>query len=731
MGFCHEITVHHVGMACRSTLWGRVEYDGTTVMRGIKTMETRKRNPYLWVGGTEVTALLPCALLIGVALVSGAPLLAQGEGAPPEDPPPFEDPLDQGFDDQGFDDQGFDDQGFDDQGFDDQGFDDQGFDDQGFDDQGFDDQGTGDDGTDRPARDGGGFDVGSIDGFGDEQDGAGQDDFGQEDFSQDDFGRDSGQGDDTGDQIALPLSDLAIRDVRSELIVAIETRDHAGARAVLERGEDIGLDEGRPSGLATAALLGDRTMVLLLLRFGSDPAATTDSPLLEAVRSDEAEIVEILLRAGAEVPGQSSHEELFGGALRGANRVAIYDHLLAAGGDPAICLQVAVDARRPDLAERCLAAGADLAALRDPAALITLYPQDERRRLLELASAGGTSGSDRQVLLSRLLTVAAQAGDLALVDVVMAEGGEPSLGDLALALASGHETMVFELATRLGREGGELATAAEAAGHSELATLLRDRQRNQWLGLAVSVATWVAPAILLLFVGLSLAGRQRRSPKRLHQAVDAGDERAVARLLGAGSDPERRREGLTALHRAVLQGNPRMVSALLRRGADGAARTDDGRGYTAFHLAAEMGSLEIVQLLMRVGIQVEVRAADGETPLFVAAVAGQQAMFEWLIAQGADVEKTMGRGPLLCHAVLAKSLVGVRLLLSIGANPNPEGARQPLLLAVLGGQTEIARVLLAAGADTSIRDATGRGLFEIAQQHQQNEIAQLLQTAAR
>lgn len=642
--------------------------------------------------GSLPTDLLRAGLIVAM-LWLGPGIMAQGTPDPPSDESPFGERSDDGFGDDGWSDDGFGDEGSSDDGFGDDGF--------GEPSQGVGEGGaTGEDGFDQ-----GGFDQGGL--------------------GQDGFGQDSAP----AGQIALPLSDLALRDARSELIVAIETRDHAGAKAVLERGDDIGIDVGKPSALATAALLGDRTMVLLLLQFGADPTATTDSPLLEAVRSDEAGIVEILLRAGAQVPGQSSHEELFGGALRGANREAIYDHLLRAGGDPAICLRVAVDGQRPDLAERCLAAGADLVALSDPAALITLYPNTERKRLLELAAAGGSSGSDRESLLARLLSVAVASGDRELVDLVLAEGAKPSLGDLALALEVGHHDLAFDLGDGLGRDVGELAADAEKQGLAELALALRERRRDRWLGIAFAVGRWLLPALFLVFVGATLASRRKRSPKRLHQAVEEGDERAVARLLAAGADPEGRRDGLTALHRAVLQGDPRVVSVLLRRGADGSARTTDDRGYTAFHLVAEAGLVELAQLLVRGGTAIEVRAADGETPLFVAAVAGQREMVEWLLDQGADVEKTMGRGSLLCHAVLTKSLAGVQLLLEHGAEPNPEGGRQPLLLAVLGGQTEVARALLAAGADPSIRDTTGKGLLEIAQQHQQTEVARLLQSS--
>ena len=582
--------------------------------------------------------------------------------------------------------------------------------------------------------------LGDPDGFGDpDPDGFGDpgdpDSFGDPDglgtpggFDED-FPEDFGDGDfvpgelDPRDQISLPLSDLQLRDVQSELMVAIETRDHPGVREVLERGEELDLDEGDPSPLATAALLGDPVTLSLLLRHGADPNGRADSPLLEAVRSDAVAIVELLISAGAEVPGNSTHRELFESDLRGPDRAVVFGHLLAAGGDPQVCLEVAVAAEQRGLAETCLTAGASITELDAPMALLSLYPEEERAALLE--QLAGSQG--RPALLASLLLHGAGRGDGTLVEMLLAEGAEPTLEAATVALDGGHRELALEIADRFAATGADPLALAESGGLSGLADALRARQKNLWIERGTTGALWGLPVLVLVALGWLVAGRARRSPKKLHEAIEADDERNLARLLAAGAEVDSVYQGLTPLHRAVASGNGRIVSALLRRQADGGVKSGDSRGYTPLHLAAERGRVDLAQLLVRGGTHVDVRASDGDTPLFAAALAGEEAMVRWLGDQGAEVEKTMGRGSLLCHAVLSKSPVGVRLLLAQGADPNPHGGRQPLHLAVLGGQPEIVRDLLAAGADRTLRDSSGKTLMEIAIQHQQNDVARVLQ----
>ena len=70
---------------------------------------------------------------------------------------------------------------------------------------------------------------------------------------------------------------------------------------------------------------------------------------------------------------------------------------------------------------------------------------------------------------------------------------------------------------------------------------------------------WVA------FTSLALSGAAAASD--LMQAVDAGDDQRVDRLLDQGADPDGADDGMTPLMRAVTLGNRAMVNRLLEGGA--------------------------------------------------------------------------------------------------------------------------------------------------------------------
>jgi ankyrin repeat protein len=77
--------------------------------------------------------------------------------------------------------------------------------------------------------------------------------------------------------------------------------------------------------------------------------------------------------------------------------------------------------------------------------------------------------------------------------------------------------------------------------------------------------------------------------------------------------------GRTCLHRACFQGNPAVVEFLLRREIRQQLEYEDGQGATPLFVAAHEGHRLIVQSFVRRGARVDHAAADGSTPLFVAA----------------------------------------------------------------------------------------------------------------
>lgn len=124
-------------------------------------------------------------------------------------------------------------------------------------------------------------------------------------------------------------------------------------------------------------------------------------------------------------------------------------------------------------------------------------------------------------------------------------------------------------------------------------------------------------------------------------------------------------------------------------------------------------------------------AADGFTPLGLAAYFGQQELVAWMIEQGADVNKparnAMQVAPL--HSAVARQNVELcRLLLEHGADVNARQARgvTPLHSAAHSGNAALIELLLAHGADPSLAMDNGRRPADLAREAGKTEVLPLL-----
>ncbi len=117
-------------------------------------------------------------------------------------------------------------------------------------------------------------------------------------------------------------------------------------------------------------------------------------------------------------------------------------------------------------------------------------------------------------------------------------------------------------------------------------------------------------------------------------AGSGGSSQALKVLLEAGADLnavdlERR----SALHLAAREDQFELARFLIDQGAD--LELKDSAGNTALHYAAEADE-ELVDYLVYRGAAVDTPNQRGETPLFLAVVAGRPACVAGLIGRGAD-----------------------------------------------------------------------------------------------
>jgi ankyrin repeat protein len=126
--------------------------------------------------------------------------------------------------------------------------------------------------------------------------------------------------------------------------------------------------------------------------------------------------------------------------------------------------------------------------------------------------------------------------------------------------------------------------------------------------------------------------------------------------------------------------------------------------------AAQNECAEVVRLLLDRGAELEARDSGGDTALFRAASSGHEEIVDILLSRGADVRTrdTYGATPLQ-EASSEGHLGVVRLLVQRlrgqGLDDVDQEERTALWWACQCGHTEVARVLLLAGADHTIAGA--------------------------
>jgi uncharacterized protein len=280
---------------------------------------------------------------------------------------------------------------------------------------------------------------------------------------------------------------------------------------------------------------------------------------------------------------------------------------------------------------------------------------------------------------------------------------------------------------------GAIATAVLSTVSAAGAT---DSERCQGLARRYEIAK---PQITAVEVSLTL-----------FSAVDANCPDLAAKLLDLGASVDARdRFGARPLSHAAKSGHLQMVDLLLARGAPIDAR--NLAGATALFFAAEGSHISIAQRLIERGADVNLTGRSGVSPIAAAAYAGNEIIFDALLARGADerAPDDTGKSPIVYAAAGARFEIVTRLvarnidvnaryrndltllmwasgpyegapearavkvvttLLDAGAHidDRDDRGRTALMIAAEGGHLEIADVLLARGADPSLKDKAGK-----------------------
>ncbi|WP_159558737.1 ankyrin repeat domain-containing protein [Alcanivorax sp. S71-1-4] len=253
---------------------------------------------------------------------------------------------------------------------------------------------------------------------------------------------------DSADAVALLLvagadPNLQDGDGRTAVQVAVEKDNRALLESLLAAG-------GNPNGTEQVPLLSlalkneHSAMGKLLLAAGAHPeppvSAQYSQPLLYAAQHNDAEMVALLLAAGADINSNShsGFSSLYQAAYHGAGETL--DQLLAAGADvnsrngdgPFTPLMTAADLGHQDIAVRLLAAGADPnITTRNGYNALYYAVGDNAGEMVRILLAGGANPNLRTPGQYNWTPVhrAANAGHYEVLESLLQMGGNPNLLD--------------------------------------------------------------------------------------------------------------------------------------------------------------------------------------------------------------------------------------------------------------------------------------------------------------
>lgn len=205
-------------------------------------------------------------------------------------------------------------------------------------------------------------------------------------------------------------------------------------------------------------------------------------------------------------------------------------------------------------------------------------------------------------------------------------------------------------------------------------------------------------------------------------AVQFGALERLRELVEAGADVnEPDQDTITLLHWAAINNRTNIVRYLLEQGASVDTLSGDLNS-TAMHWATRQGHLASVVLLTNAGADPRIRDAEGSSCIHLAAQFGHTACVAYFIAREVPIDEidTCGMNALMWASWKISSLDPVRLLLTLGANPNLQDATHAntaLHWAILARNARaIWSLVVNAKANLDIKNSRGDTSLQLLQQ---------------
>lgn len=306
------------------------------------------------------------------------------------------------------------------------------------------------------------------------------------------------------------------------------------------------------------------------------------------------------------------------------------------------------------------------------------------------------------------LHLAATCGRLLIVQILLQQDPQPKLSALTgtgrtalhCAAAYGHTLVANELLQHLScgetsdlpdvslvpdKDGSTALILALVSGQAEIARALLRRTKEE---------TGSSQGSRMTFAAHELAGKK----DALLAAIQGNSEGCVKLVLENGLASTTSSEPRTmGIHVAALTGSVPMITLLHDHGAD--MKVEDEDGETPLHLACRSSSSEAVRLLLNLGADIDALDSSGATPLFRAAYQGRNETVAVLLSWSPSPDLNIQR---------SHKTPGWTALHAAYDNP------------------EITRMLLEAGADTSIEQEDGDPAFFFSADCYSNTVQQYL-----
>jgi ankyrin repeat protein len=225
----------------------------------------------------------------------------------------------------------------------------------------------------------------------------------------------------------------------------------------------------------------------------------------------------------------------------------------------------------------------------------------------------------------------------------------------------------------------------------------------------------------------------REVTSHLWEAAYKNDLNGVKQALAEGGEANASDlQGVSALLLAVKNKNPQMISLLLSSKASPNTVSQDN---SPIHEAIRQRNLPLLEQLVNAGGDINLQADFGKTPIHVAILEDQWNIFDYLVKKKADVTAVTDVGVTALHfaASLTTGSIGAKEgieklinLKSIPVDTVNKNGKTPLHVASEKGNIDAIKLLLMAGASTSIHDGWNRtpaecgksNAFKIISQHQ-------------